>query len=126
MNIKEAINIRTDRKTYETFADFVEDLKTNDNTIVKSFDVEEEVLTLSDWLDMKSQIIENIRDSYSIRVVEILDDEEQEDLYFDTMEENETTNETEIDNLIKKLTKLLAPPIYDTIEVNKPLKDLFK
>jgi hypothetical protein len=126
MNIKEAINIRTDRKTYETFADFVEDLKTNDNTIVKSFDVEEEVLTLSDWLDMKSQIIENIRDSYSIRVVEILDDEEQEDLYFDTMDENETTNETEIDNLIKKLTKLLAPPIYDTIEVNKPLKDLFK
>jgi vacuolar-type H+-ATPase subunit I/STV1 len=126
MNIKEAINIRTDRKTYETFADFVEDLKTNDNTIVKSFDVEEEVLTLSDWLDMKSQIIENIRDSYSIRVVEILDDEEQEDLYFDTMEENETTNETEMDNLIKKLTKLLAPPIYDTIEVNKPLKDLFK
>ena len=126
MNIKEAINIRTDRKTYETFADFVEDLKTNDNTIVKSFDVETEVLAPSDWLDMKSQIIESIRDSYSIRVVEILDDEEQEDLYFDTMEENETTNETEIDNLIKKLTKLLAPPIYDTIEVNKPLKDLFK
>jgi hypothetical protein len=126
MNIKEAINIRTDRKTYETFADFVEDLKTNDNTIVKSFDVETEVLAPSDWLDMKSQILENIKDSYSIRIVEILDDEEQEDLYFDTMEENETTNETEIDNLIKKLTKLLAPPIYDTIEVNKPLKDLLK
>jgi phage replication-related protein YjqB (UPF0714/DUF867 family) len=126
MNIKEAINIRTARKTYETFADFVEDLKTNDNTIVKSFDVETEVLAPSDWLDMKSQIIESIRDSYSIRIVEILDDEEQEDLYFDTMDENETTNETEIDNLIKKLTKLLAPPIYDTIEVNKPLKDLYK
>jgi hypothetical protein len=43
------------------------------------------------------------------------------------MEENEKINETEIDNLIAKLIKLLAPPpIYDTIEVNKPLKDLYK